>query len=74
MPGADPITADARTGDRLAELVAHLTGCGPNTARGAVEDARAAAAETLDDRLAVVARAVVSVRTGQLELAARRTA
>ena len=77
MSRAGATTQDARPGDRLAELVAHLTGCGPNTARGAVGEALAAAApaaETIDERLAVVARALVSVRHGQVDLAARRTA
>jgi hypothetical protein len=72
MSGAGATTTDAR----LAELVAHLTGCGPNTARGAVDEALAAtpAPETVDDRLGVVARALVSVRHTQVDLAARRPA
>ena len=66
----------ARPGNRLAELVAHLTGCGPNTALGAVGEALgiAPAADTVDDRLAVVAHALVTVRHSQHELAARRPA
>lgn len=77
MSGSTAIAeTHARPGNRLAELVAHLTGCGPNTALGAVDEALgvAPAAETVDDRLAVVAHALVSVRHGQHELAARRPA
>jgi hypothetical protein len=61
---------------RLAELVAHLTGCGPFAAVGAVDDALPAGHPdlTIDDRLAVVAQAIVAVRREQVSLRARRPA
>ena len=61
---------------RLAELVAHLTGCGPYAAVGAVDAAMPtpAADLTLDGRLAVVAEALVAVRRDQVSLQARRPA
>ena len=61
---------------RLAELVAHLTGCGPYAAVGAVDAAMPAGAAdlTIDDRLAVVAQALVAVKREQVSLRARRPA
>ena len=61
---------------RLAELVAHLTGCGPFAAVGAVDDALPDGREGLsvDDRIAVVAQAIVAVRREQISLAASRPA
>ena len=61
---------------RLAELVAHLTGCGPFAAVGAVDAAMPAETTdlTLDDRLAVVAQALVTVKREQVSLRARRPA
>jgi hypothetical protein len=49
---------------RLAELVAHLTGCSASIAVDAVDHALPADAGTLsiDDRMGVVARAMVAVR------------
>ncbi len=50
---------------RLAELVAHLTDCVPAAAVAAVEDAAAGVEiDSHDDRLGIVARAMVSVRHG----------
>jgi hypothetical protein len=61
---------------RLAELVAHLTGCGPFAAVGAVDDALPPVHDdlTVDDRIAVVAQAIVTVRREQVSLRARRPA
>ena len=71
-PSFDTTGPDAR----LAELVAHLTGCGPYAAVGAVDAAMPADAGglTLDDRLAVVAEALVTVKREQVSLRARRPA
>ena len=71
-PSFDTTGPDAR----LAELVAHLTGCGPYAAVGAVDAAMPADAGglTLDDRLAVVAEALVTVKRDQVSLRARRPA
>lgn len=71
-PSFDTSGPDAR----LAELVAHLTGCGPYAAVGAVDAAMPADAAglTLDDRLAVVAEALVTVKREQVSLRARRPA
>ena len=70
-------------GGRLAELVAHLTGCAPVTAVDAVEHALPGAGDppgappaglSLDERLDVVARALLSVRRERsLDLRERRT-
>jgi hypothetical protein len=58
----DPAGPDGR----LAELVAHLTGCAPTTAVDAVSDALPDDHDLgLDDRLEVVARAMVRVRREQ---------
>jgi hypothetical protein len=46
---------------RLAELVVHLTGCAPRVAVAAI-DRSASATPTSGDPLAVVARALCSVR------------
>lgn len=54
-----PTTAPS---SRLAELVVHLTECRPTLAVAAVNAASAAEPATDDDRLAIVARAMVSVR------------
>ena len=61
---------------RLAELVAHLTGCGAYAAVGAVDAAMPGDAGdlTIDDRLAVVAQALVTVKREQVTLRARRPA
>lgn len=49
--------------DRLAELVADLSGCGAATAEAAVRNASGFERPTDDDdRLAVVAEALVAVR------------
>jgi hypothetical protein len=47
---------------RLAELVVHLTGCAPSVAIDAVAASTTAAPRTSDDALAVVARALCSMR------------
>jgi hypothetical protein len=47
---------------RLAELVVHLTGCDPSVAVGAVAASTTVPPRTSDDALAVVARALCSVR------------
>ncbi|MEY2420623.1 MAG: hypothetical protein QOI95_690 [Acidimicrobiaceae bacterium] len=47
---------------RLAELVVHLTGCAPSVAVDAVNSSTSAAPRTSDDALAIVARALCSVR------------
>ena len=62
--------------NRLAELVAHLTGCGPRTAVDAVGGALSAgdAPRSLDDNIAVVARAIVTVHRTQVDLRSRRPA
>jgi hypothetical protein len=62
--------------NRLAELVAHLTGCAPRTAVRAVDDALPAEHQQLsvDDRLGVVARALVVVKHEQVDLRSRRPA
>lgn len=46
---------------RLAELVVHLTGCAPEAALDAVARATAQPPETMDDALAIVARAIRSL-------------
>jgi hypothetical protein len=47
---------------RLAELVVHLTGCAPGAAIEAVAASMSVAPHTSDDALAIVARALCSVR------------
>ncbi|MEY2402586.1 MAG: hypothetical protein QOD38_137 [Acidimicrobiaceae bacterium] len=47
---------------RLAELVVHLTGCSPRVAIDAISASTKATPQTADDALAVVARALCSVR------------
>ena len=47
---------------RLAELVIHLTGCEPSVAVDAVATSTEAAPQTADDALAIVARALCSIR------------
>ena len=47
---------------RLAELVVHLTGCAPGVAVDAVAASTAVAPRTADEALAIVARALCSVR------------
>jgi hypothetical protein len=52
-----------RAGERrLAELVTHLTGCAATTAVDAVGHALPGGTLSFDDRLAVVARAMVAIR------------
>ena len=51
---------------RLAELVVHLTGCNPRAAVAAVEDASDADPATVDDALAIVARAMCAI--GRIDL------
>jgi hypothetical protein len=46
---------------RLAELVVHLTGCDPVVAVDAVTRASAAPPDSLDDALAIVARAMCAI-------------
>jgi hypothetical protein len=59
-PGAD----DEGLG-RLAELVEHLTDCRPQLATAAVRQAaEQGSGETVEDRLLLVARAMLSVRDG----------
>jgi hypothetical protein len=57
---------------RLAELVVHLTGCAPGVAMRAVAASTAIAPQSADDALAIVARALCSVRrldlTGSVDL------
>ena len=62
--------------NRLAELVAHLTGCGPLAAVAAVASALPPGGGqlSLDENLAVVARALVVVRREQVDLRSRRPA
>ena len=47
---------------RLAELVLHLTDCAPGAAVAAVTASTRVEPQTADDALAIVARAVCSVR------------
>jgi hypothetical protein len=47
---------------RLAELVVHLTGCSPGVAVDAVAASTTAPPQTSDDALAIVARALCSLR------------
>jgi len=47
---------------RLAELVLHLTGCNPRIAMSAVHAATDHDPHSVDDALAIVARAMCSVR------------
>lgn len=55
--------AATTTSPRLAELVIHLTDCDPALAVAAVEAATGGVAlEEGDDRLGVVAQAIISVR------------
>ena len=62
VQGSPPQTHPA-SAPRLAELVAHLTECNPRLAVAAVNAAIGDAEPTgTDDRLAVVAQALVSVR------------
>jgi hypothetical protein len=62
--------------NRLAELVAHLTGCAPRAAVRAVDDALPTEHDhlSLEERLGVVAQALVVVQRGQLDLRSRRPA
>ena len=72
-PRLDPAGPDGR----LAELVAHLTGCAPGAAVDAVAGALSGDPETrtLDDRLGIVARAMVTLKKEQrLDLRERRPA
>ncbi len=59
---------------RLAELVAHLSGCPAPLAVDAVERSLPDDVETTDDRLEVVARAMVLVKREGERLHARRPA
>ena len=65
---AEPATrpgADDKGLDRLAELVEHLTDCRPQLATAAVRQAaEQRSTETAEDRLLLVARAMLSVRDG----------
>jgi len=55
--------ASASASPRLAELVIHLTDCNPRLAIAAVDAATGGSAlGESDDRLAAVARALISVR------------
>ena len=65
-----------RPENRLAELVAHLTGCPARSALRAVDDALPADHDQLsvDDRLGVVARALIVVQREQVDLRSRRPA
>ena len=47
---------------RLAELVVHLTGCHPTLAVDAVTRARSTSADSADDALLIVARAMYAVQ------------
>ena len=47
---------------RLAELVVHLTGCAPRVAVDAVAASTETPPESADDALAIVARAICSIR------------
>jgi hypothetical protein len=47
---------------RLAELIVHLTDCAPDVAVGAVTASTTSAPQNADDALAVVARALCSIR------------
>jgi hypothetical protein len=63
-PTARPEAGDQEL-DRLAELVEHLTDCRPQLAAAAVREAAAQRpSQTADDRLLLVARAMLSVRDG----------
>lgn len=84
-PGATPLRLARRSfdasgpDDRLAELVAHLTGCDAPLALRAVERAlpggRTPHELTADDRLGVLAEALLTVRRAQpAELRTRRPA
>ena len=46
---------------RLAELVVHLTGCDPTAAVEAVQQSTDATPQSVDDALAIVARAMCSI-------------
>ena len=62
---ATPTTIGVGGHPRLAELVAHLTDCVPAAAVAAVEVAAAdVEVESHDDRLEIVARAMIAVRHG----------
>ena len=62
---ATPKTIGVGGHPRLAELVAHLTDCVPAAAVAAVEAAATdVAVESHDDRLEIVARAMVALRHG----------
>jgi hypothetical protein len=57
--------ADDQGLDRLAELVEHLTDCRPQLATAAVRQAaEQRPGEAVEDRLLLVARAMLSVRDG----------
>ena len=57
--------AETAANDRLAELVVHLSDCLPQAAVNAVNAAaERIEVETTDDRLMIVAKALVSVRRG----------
>jgi hydroxymethylpyrimidine/phosphomethylpyrimidine kinase len=47
---------------RLAELVLHLTGCTPPAAVAAVDAATDDAPQSIDDALAIVAKAMCSIQ------------
>lgn len=64
---ARPASETGQGGEnRLAELVAHLTGCAPTAAVEAIERARPSDDElSVDERLEVVAQAIVAVKREQ---------
>ena len=62
---------------RLAELVVHLTDCSPERAVRAIEASTSSSPDTAEDALAIVARAMCSIRridlTERVDLRDRRT-
>ena len=64
----DTAADDALRIQRLAEMVQHLTECSPARALHAVKRVVRTPPTSPDDALAVVARALVTVKRGQIDL------
>lgn len=66
--GSEAHAREELRAERLSELVMHLTGCSAEAAHHAVEGAAGRSDEGGRDALEVVARALVSIRRGALDL------
>jgi hypothetical protein len=64
VPAVDPMTDGELRVWRLAEMVQHLTQCPPTRALHAVQVSMRRPPETTDEALEVVARAMISLKSG----------